>query len=168
MDTDESAEAWERWLATEAGKFLLFARSRTECEADAEDVLQEALVEAWERTPSGREPDAALVFATIRRRALDLARGRTRRARREELAGSGRDDVAWFACDLEDAERRAELERAVRSLPEPLREVVTLKTWGGLTFAQIAEAVGCPANTAASRYRYGLEALRQRLKEVLT
>ncbi|MFN0126829.1 MAG: RNA polymerase sigma factor [Verrucomicrobiales bacterium] len=167
MDTDHSADAWERWLAAQAGRFLLFARTRTPCEADAEDVLQESLVEAWERTPAGREPDAALVFATIRRRAMDLARGRQRRLLREETASTGTAEVAWFAADLEEAETRALLERAVRSLPEPLREVVTLKTWGGLTFAQIAQTVGCPANTAASRYRYGLEALRQRLKEVI-
>jgi RNA polymerase sigma-70 factor (ECF subfamily) len=167
VDTEDSPDAWERWLAAQAGRFLLFARSRTDCEADAEDVLQESLVEAWERTPAGREPDAALVFATIRRRAIDLARSRTRRVRREELVGAERDEVVWFGRDAEDAETRALLERAVRGLPEPMREVILLKVWGGLTFAQIAQTTGCPANTAASRYRYGLDALRQRLKEVL-
>jgi len=167
VEPDEFADDWEDWLATEAGKFLLFARSRTGCEADAEDVLQESLVEAWQRTPPDRRPDAALVFATIRRRALDLARGRHRRRRREELSEAARDEAIWFESDLEHAETRAQLEQAVRSLPMALREVVALKTWGGLTFAQIAETVGCPPNTAASRYRYGLDSLRQRLKGVL-
>jgi RNA polymerase sigma-70 factor (ECF subfamily) len=166
VDTDPSPDAWERWLAAHAGRFLLFARERTGCLADAEDVLQEALVEAWERTPGGREPDAALVFATIRRRAIDLGRSRTRRARREEIATADEDEASWFASDLENDETRVLLERAVRSLPEPLRETVALKIWGGLTFAQVAAATGCPANTAASRYRYGIEALRQRLKGV--
>lgn len=46
------------------------------------------------------------------------------------------------------------------------REVVTLKVWGGLTFAEIAEALEIPANTAASRYRYGLIELRKLTKEV--
>jgi RNA polymerase sigma-70 factor (ECF subfamily) len=167
VDTQESPDAWDRWLATQAGKFLLFARSRTDSTADAEDVLQESLVEAWERTPAGREPDDALVFATIRRRAIDHARSHSRRVRREEMSGIGAEDVAWFASECEDAETRALLEQAVRGLPAALREVVVLKVWGGLTFAQIAQTTGCPANTAASRYRYGLEALRQRLKEVL-
>jgi RNA polymerase sigma-70 factor (ECF subfamily) len=166
VDTDDFADAWEQWLTAQAGRFLLFARSRTDCEADAEDVLQESLVEAWERTPAGREPDAALVFATIRRRAIDLGRSRMRRLRREELAGATQEEADWFGCDPEDAETRALLECAVRGLPEPLREVVLLKIWGGLTFAQIAQSTGCPPNTAASRYRYGLDALRQRLKGV--
>ncbi len=166
MDTHLAPDDWERWLAANAGRFLLFARDRTVSTADAEDVLQEALVEAWERTPRGRTPDAALVYATIRRRAIDLGRSRQRRALREEKSAPD-EDVAWFECDLEHAETRALVETAVRSLPDIYREVVSLKIWGELTFAQIAEAVGCPPNTAASRYRYGLEALRQRLKGVL-
>ena len=51
----------------------------------------------------------------------------------------------------------------MRKLQANYREVVTLKTWGGLTFAEIAEALEIPANTAASRYRYGLEELRRAL-----
>lgn len=166
VETDAASDAWDRWLTAQAGRFLLFARSRTANEADAEDVLQEALVEAWERTPGGREPDDALVFATIRRRAIDLARSRNRRTAREERVVAEQGATEWFDRGAEDAESRALLERAIRSLPEPLREVIVLKIWGGLTFAQIAESIGCPPNTAASRYRYGLEALRQRLKEV--
>jgi RNA polymerase sigma-70 factor (ECF subfamily) len=46
------------------------------------------------------------------------------------------------------------------------REVVVLKIWGGLTFEKIAETLGIPLNTAASRYRYALEDLRSALKGV--
>ena len=40
-----------------------------------------------------------------------------------------------------------------------------MKIWGGLTFPQIAEAAGISPNTAASRYRYALAALREQLAE---
>jgi RNA polymerase sigma-70 factor (ECF subfamily) len=50
-------------------------------------------------------------------------------------------------------------------LPEAQREVLVLKVWGGLSFPQIAAALGIPANTAASRYRYALARLRERLAE---
>ena len=41
-----------------------------------------------------------------------------------------------------------------------------MKVWGGLTFPQIAAALGIPADTAASRYRYALgKSARQRLAE---
>ena len=39
-----------------------------------------------------------------------------------------------------------------------------LKLWEGLTFEQIADALDIPQNTAASRYRYGLDKLRERLR----
>jgi RNA polymerase sigma-70 factor (ECF subfamily) len=52
-------------------------------------------------------------------------------------------------------------------LPDIYREVITLKIWGELTFAEIAQALEIPANTAASRYRYGLVELRKLTKGVL-
>jgi RNA polymerase sigma-70 factor, ECF subfamily len=52
-------------------------------------------------------------------------------------------------------------------LPDIYRDVITLKVWGGLTFAEIADALGIPAKTAASRYRSGLTELRRLTKEVL-
>jgi RNA polymerase sigma factor (sigma-70 family) len=60
------------------------------------------------------------------------------------------------------------IQDAMTKLPEIYREVITLKVWGDLTFAEIAQSLGIPANTAASRYRYGLEQLRQLTREVLT
>jgi RNA polymerase sigma-70 factor (ECF subfamily) len=42
--------------------------------------------------------------------------------------------------------------------------VVHLKLWSGLTFERIAEVLEVPLNTAASRYRYGLDKLRARLR----
>ena len=46
------------------------------------------------------------------------------------------------------------------------REVLVLKIWNGLTFEQIARTLDIPPNTAASRYRYALAALRKELKPV--
>jgi len=41
---------------------------------------------------------------------------------------------------------------------------VHLKLWEGLTFERIAALLELPANTAASRYRYGIDKLRERLR----
>ena len=56
------------------------------------------------------------------------------------------------------------MERALDELPAEQRIVLQLKLWEGLTFEQIADALDIPANTAASRYRYGLDKLRERLR----
>jgi RNA polymerase sigma-70 factor (ECF subfamily) len=57
-----------------------------------------------------------------------------------------------------------DLETAVGALPPEQREVIAFKIDGGLTFAQIADIMNISPNTAASRYRYALEKLRQALE----
>jgi RNA polymerase sigma-70 factor (ECF subfamily) len=49
-------------------------------------------------------------------------------------------------------------------LPAEQRAVVHLKLWAGLTFEKIADALDIPLNTAASRYRYGLDKMREHLR----
>lgn len=157
---------WERWLEKHAPRLLLFARQQTRSEADAQDLVQEAVIEAWRRRPLPEPPALALVFATIRRRAVDLARSTERRANREAVTVQ-ETTVYWFDSTVEDRERARLIEQAMRALPEIYREAVTLKIWGGLTFAEIAEALQIPANTAASRYRYGIDELRKLTREAL-
>jgi RNA polymerase sigma-70 factor (ECF subfamily) len=61
-------------------------------------------------------------------------------------------------------EERLWLEAALRALPVEQREVVYLKVFEGLTFQEIGERSGVSLNTAASRYRYALAALRSSLE----
>ena len=53
---------------------------------------------------------------------------------------------------------------ALGELPADQRAVVHLKLWAGQTFEEIAATLEIPLNTAASRYRYGLDKLRARLR----
>ncbi len=156
---------WGDWLARYAAALLLFARQQVYCEADAQDLVQDAIVESWRNRPSdGPPPRAGLVFAIIRRRAVDLARRNTRRAHRETAAQLETPEI-WFDCDVEDRERARLLHEAMKRLPEIYRDVVSLKVWGGLTFDEIGVALEIPANTASSRYRYGLIELRKWTKD---
>ncbi len=155
---------WEQWLEEHVPALLLFARQQTRCEADAQDVLQDAIVECWSKAGE-HAPAPAMLFATIRRRAMDLARSNQRRANRESAAGSALPQV-WFDSTSEDRERTRLLQQAMSALPDVHREVITLKIWGGLTFEEVAAALDIPANTAASRYRYGLEQLRHSTKTI--
>ena len=156
---------WEQWLGHHTPALLLFARQQARCEADAQDLLQDAVVESWQRQGADRPPPLGLVYATIRRRAIDLARSTDRRAGREVAANRDAPQV-WFDSDVEDRERARLIQDAMQSLTEIYRDVVTLKVWAGLTFAEIAEVLEIPANTAASRYRYGLMELRKISREV--
>ena len=159
-------DEWRRWIANHAPRLLLFARQTARSEADAQDLVQEALVECWQRN-GARTPPLPLLFATIRRRAIDLARREDRRMNREQTLAVN-DMQPWFDAGVEQREFSRMIQGAMAGLPPEQREVITLKLWGGMTFAEIGEALGIPANTAASRYRYGLSELRKLTKQVLT
>ena len=160
-----ASEVWQRWLAECSESFFLYARQQTRCMADAEDVLQETLFETW-RKADGKPPEAALVFATIRRRAMDLARGTRRRAVREDAAIDGTAEP-FVVPEFGVSDTHAQLAQAVGGLPEHLREVLTLRIWGGLSFPEIGKVTGVSENTASSRHRYALEQLREALGKVL-
>jgi RNA polymerase sigma-70 factor (ECF subfamily) len=132
--------------------------------ADAEDVVQEAFVRFWRNQRQlGGEP-LPLMLASVRRAAIDRARSDERRAAREARADGGLGDAEpQFESPALADDRRTAIEASLRRLPEAQREVLALKIWGGLTFEQIAAQLDLPPNTAASRYRYALEALRREM-----
>ncbi len=165
-DATPSKSVWEPWLLEHASRLLLYARQQARSESDAQDLLQEAIVESWRRQADHQPPPLALVFATIRRRAVDLARSSDRRASREAVAFC-ETEPCWFDPSVEERERARLIDQAMRALPAIYRETVTLKIWGGLTFAEIAETLQIPTNTAASRYRYGIAELRKLTREAL-
>lgn len=157
-------DPWKSWFQLYGPKLLLCARQWTRSLADAEDVVQEAFVRFWRHQRDLPGEPMALLITSVRRAALDLARRESRRTAREEFADGGlEDNPPLFQITLEQDDRRDAIEAALRLLPEEQREVLVLKIWGELTFDQIAQQLAIPANTAASRYRYALAALRQAL-----
>jgi RNA polymerase sigma-70 factor (ECF subfamily) len=65
------------------------------------------------------------------------------------------------------AERAALVETAVAELPEQQRAVVVLRTWNGMSYAEIGEAVGCGESTARSYMHHALTSLRRYLEPKL-
>lgn len=164
MEDPANHDSWRQWFHQHGPRLLLCARLWTRSVADAEDVVQEAFVRFWRHQRQlGGEPQALLI-TSIRRVAVDLSRREDRRAAREQQAEevSGRMEP-FFETPVEDRERVLLVEAALRCLPPEQREVLVLKIWGELTFEQIAGQLAIPPNTAASRYRYALAALRRDL-----
>lgn len=157
---------WQRWFEAHGAALLLFARQWSSSLPDAEDLVQEAFVRFW-KTRQGVNDPRAYLFACVKAAALDGVRSRKRReAREHEVAAPP--EPPLLTSTLEDDERRRRVESALAKLPADQRQVVVLKVWGELTFTQIGEALAIPLNTAASRYRYGLAALRQQLSRELS
>lgn len=165
MEATHDSPPWKDWFAEHGPKLLLCARQWTRSFADAEDVLQEGFVRYWRHQRSLPGDPQALLITSIRRAALDHARRETRRTQREEKAlGPDATEACFEAIPCEGDERRREIESALGRLPPEQREVLVLKIWQELTFEQIGTVLEIPANTAASRYRYALNALRQQLE----
>ena len=166
MEAIHDHGAWKQWLEAHGPKLLLYARQWTRSLADAEDVVQEAFVRYWRHQRHLPGDPQALLITSIRRAALDYARRQARRTAREEKADGGLEDRASvFEPQLgEETDRRLEIEAALERLPAVQREMLVLKIWNELTFEQIGAALEIPPNTAASRYRYALTALKKELK----
>jgi RNA polymerase sigma-70 factor (ECF subfamily) len=158
---------WSQWLRRHGPAMLLLARQLVPSRADAEDVVQDGFVRFWAARDRAADP-VAYLFTCVRSAALDWRRGSRRRGRREEAVARPHSTAApLFTAGLEQEERRAAVEAALAQLPESQREVLVMKVWARLSFPQIARALQVPVDTAASRFRYALEKLRNRLAEEL-
>ncbi len=163
------SKIWKQWLAEHGPRLLLFARSWGKSKEDAEDLVQESVLKMWhyQQERGGGPPDLPLMFSTIRFAGLMLHRTEKRRRKREESIVFLNDfEDVWLDPLMEEDEEAMILRDAVQNLSDKLREVVVMKTWGGLTFAQISETLAISPNTAASRYRYALEQLAQTMQQL--
>ncbi len=68
---------------------------------------------------------------------------------------------------LDEEETSGHVRRILQSLPRSQYEVVILKHWEELTFAEIAETLALSQNTVASRYRYAMEKLYRSLESLI-
>ncbi len=170
----QNSSRFRPWLEEHGGKLLLFARQQTRSQADAEDVFQMALVKLARKVEEGtfvggQNGWMPFIYTQIRRESIDLGRKDDRRKKREENVVNddrslGRDvEMPLFEEGESKDETRRMLTEALKELPQKFSEVITLKLWGEQTFAEIGETLEISLNTAASRYRYGIEALRKQL-----
>jgi RNA polymerase sigma-70 factor (ECF subfamily) len=149
-----------------AQSLYAFLLNLTRNEADTHDVLQELFVKLA-RDGSGLanvQNERHFLIRLAHNAAIDLIRRRATRDRtREEFVA---ENISQFAPATDPDEQlfREELSGALGELPPEQRAVVHLKLWQALTFEEIAAILEISPNTAASRYRYGLDKLRDRLR----
>ncbi len=161
-----SSAELERLYDAHADALYAFLLNVSRVEADARDALQELFCRLAGRPGAlpGLRDERAYLLRLSHNQAIDLMRRRDTRNRAH--AGLVAETVELFAqaADPDEAAFRLELAVALGELPEDQRAVVHLKLWEGMTFDRIAEVLGVSPNTAASRYRYGLDKLRSRLR----
>ena len=129
----------------------------------AEDVAQEALVEAW-RTAARFDPSrgsaASWIFTIAHRRAVDRVRDEQAAADRERRSATS---SVPFDEVIEEVTARLEqqaVRRCLRTLTQLQREAILLAYFGGLTYREVADRLGTALPTVKTRMRDGLIRLR--------
>lgn len=145
-----------------AVRVVRYALTLTRNQHDAEDALQAAMVRIAlnPRVLSRARYPWAYFLKVVRNEALKIGQQKKPTAHLAALHGLGQED----APHLEDTELRRMVRRALDALPPAQSEVVVLKVWEEMTFAEIGEVLGQSPNTAASRYRYALDKLAKSLQ----
>jgi len=140
--------------------------SLTRNEADTRDLLQALFVKLATRPDllDGARDERGFLLRMAHNLAVDLVRRRDTRTRNYEAFAAEAATVFAPAANADEQVFRERLTEALGELPVEQRAVVHLKLWEGLTFEAIAGLLDVSLNTAASRYRYGLDKLRERLR----
>ena len=130
---------------------------------DAEDVAQETFVKAWLALPRYRELLGSW-RAWLCRIAVNAARDALRRRRSvEDLDERLPDDASGPAEQADVEAQRAAVRRALAQVPAASRTVLVLREYEGLSYAEIAVALGIPIGTVMSRLNYARGHLRELL-----
>ncbi len=132
-----------------------YALALTRNRAVAEDAVHSAVCGLLGRK---RMPDEVrpYLFRAVRNAAVD--NWRRERGREEPI-------FSQTTVTAQDPEQSLHLEQCLNRLGDDERETIVLKVYQGMTFSEIGEVRGQPANTAASHYRRGLQKMKVMLEE---
>lgn len=148
-----------------AGRALGLAVRVLRDPSQAEEVLQEALLEVWRTAPrfdAGRGSAVSWVLTIVHRRAVDRVRSAEAATRRDasyhqQNQTVDHDTTAEAAQASLEAHR---VRRALTALTPVQREALELAYFGGFTHTEVATRLGLPLGTAKTRIRDGLIRLR--------
>ncbi|HLE39321.1 MAG TPA: sigma-70 family RNA polymerase sigma factor [Acidimicrobiia bacterium] len=164
--TDDSTPSWEEVARHHGRKIYNFAYRLTGNADDAHDLVQEVLLRV-RRGLSSYTPTSfdGWLWRITRNAFLDEVRRRNRRPtmplpeddRGIGAAAPGPEEV------LASIRLGEDVQRALLDLPYDFREAVVLCDVVGLSYEEIAGAVGIPVGTVRSRIHRGRKMLKERL-----
>jgi RNA polymerase sigma-70 factor (ECF subfamily) len=135
---------------------LLYACSLLDRKHAAEDVLHLVFMKLLEQNTMPEEPRPYLLRA-VRNAALNVMR-------QESKDVDVTDIEPWFEAPPQDHAANVTLKSELMQISVEQRQVLVMHIWGGLSFEEIGRVLDIPANTSASRYRYAIQRLRDRMQ----
>ena len=160
------AEDFDSYVEAHARELLRLAFVLTGNDADAQDVVQEALARAfprWDRISGADDVHAYVRRMVVNARTSWWRRTRKRELPREEVIPTG----ASAPVDTETRDEQEAMWQACLALPRDQRVAVVLRYYEGLSYAEIGAVTECAEGTARARVFRGLKNLREQLGEQL-
>lgn len=171
----EAQETCRLWFRAVMHRLLAYARLQVDADTDVEMLLSGVITRVADAVAAGRVPAQEEDLLRYSMRAIwhDALRLRERNAHRREaehqyftqrIAEPAEPHPCMAAAD---AELRARLLRkAVQLLPAEQAELVNLRIWQELSFAEIARRCRTPESTIRSRYAVALRTVKSHLKHL--
>lgn len=128
---------------------------------DADEVAQKTFVSAYKNL-AGFEGRASLktwLFRIAMNYSKNLIRDRARHMG-EEVTERSATDYSTVENDIDNHERRQIVRQALENLPPRQREVLQMRAFGDMSFAEIAQASGISVSAAKVNYHYAVKALK--------
>jgi RNA polymerase sigma-70 factor (ECF subfamily) len=181
-DTEDGAKALELFLASVERKAFRIAQIALRHEADALDVVQDAMLQLSARYSQRPAPEwRPLFYRILENRIRDVQRRRSVRNRVMAFApwrsaedeDEPADPIAEAAdagpspvTQLESDEILKSLESALGTLPNRQRQAFLLRNFEGLDVAETAQAMKCSQGSVKTHYFRAVQALRQKLGDL--
>jgi RNA polymerase sigma-70 factor (ECF subfamily) len=157
------ADLYDRHVAALLGVALRILKVRQ----DAEDLVHDVFVEAWQRAgdfDASRGSVRSWLLVRTRSRAVDRLRS-LEAARKRGLLASREDSAPTVVEPIWDGADRMRAKRALDALPEAQRALVELAYFEGLSCSEMAARCALPIGTVKSRLAAGMAKLRQEFAE---
>jgi len=161
--------AFEKLFRAYVDQLYVFAAKHVDDQSAAEDIVQDVFCDLWERR-SDWEPEGtvkAYLYRAVRNTALDrLDRRQVREDWKEEEKQEDRPRFGVGPADaLQQDELRQAMEDAVEDLPDQQKLVYRLAHRHGLSYREIASALGIARKTVENHMGRALRSLRSQLAE---
>ena len=165
----ESQELLSQWLCDHGSAVRGYLLAMVRRPDVADDLLQEVFRRAWQARGRYEETGAARAYLLKIADRLVCDMGR-RNKPVVNLDSSGWEHASPEArqstpdARIQREESKHQLEEALEELSPAQRRVLLLRYYSDMSFAEIADALDCPLNTALSHCRRGLQAVRKVLE----
>lgn len=165
--------AYEAVFREYHARLCSFAYSYLQNRSEAEEVVQDLFLALWQKREQleVRTSMRAYLFTAVRNRVLNRsARARLEKLHLAQIDSTGLESSAQNAAvedQISSEQIAARVQAAMTELPDGCRRVLQLRWQDGLSYAEIAEALGISVKGVENQLSRARKSLRQRLSDLI-